>query len=116
MPTEKDKDTGVEVQQMRFKATLDVWCLKGFDDDPDAIYRVRSNRCQGFYFQSEGTAKEVYYDLSYQLSAYMGFFYDDIISIRFQTDDGQFLKVTNRLNADQYIEGFEHEDDYSDWD
>ena len=115
MPMEKDEETGEEVQQMYFKVTLDVWCMKGFSDDPDAIYRVRSNHHHGFYFQTEGTAKEVYHDLSYQLSAYMSFFYDDIISIRFQTDDGQLLKVTNRLNADQHIEGFEHEDDYSDW-
>jgi hypothetical protein len=116
MPTEKDKETGEEVQRMRFKASLEVWCMKGFSDDPDAIFRVRSNHWNGFYFQSEGTAREIYHDLSYQLSAYMGYFYDDIISIRFYSDDGQLLKVTNRLNADQHIEGFEHEDDYSDWD
>ena len=46
-----------------------------------------------------------------QLSVYQGYFYDDLISIRFQTDDGQLLQVTNRLNADQHIEGFEHDND-----
>jgi len=110
MPTEKDEETGEEVFKMRFKATLDAWCISGFGDNEGAIYRVRSNRYEGFYFQSEGTADEVYRDLSHQLSVYMGYFYDDIISIRFQTSDGQLLDVTNRLNADQRIEGFEHED------
>ena len=110
MPTEKDKETGEEVTKMHYTATLDVWCMKGFGDEPDAIYRVRSNRHQGFYFQSEGTADEVYHDLSYQLSIYTGYFYDDLIDIRFQTGDGQLTEVTNRLNADQGIEGFKHED------
>ena len=36
--------------------------------------------------------------------------YDDIIYIRFQTTDGQLTEVTNRLNANQHIEGFEYED------
>ena len=110
MPTEKDPETGEELLRMHFKATLDVWCMKGFGEEPDAVYRVRSNRWDGFYFQSEGTADEVYHDLSYQLSVYTSYFYDDIIDIRFQTDDGQLLDVTNRLNADQGIEGFKHED------
>lgn len=110
MPVEKDPETDEEKQVMHYQATLDVWCMKGFSGDPDAIYRVRSNRFQGFYFQSEGTADEVYHDLSYQLSVYTGHFYDDIIDIRFQTNDGQLTEVTNRLNADQHIEGFKHED------
>ena len=111
MPVEKDKETGEMVQRMRYKATLDVWCIQGFEGEPDAVYRVRSNRFQGFYFQSEGTAEEVYNDLSYQLSVYEGNFYDDLISIQFQTNDGQLTEVTNRLNADQHIEGFKDEDD-----
>ena len=111
MPVEKDQETGEMVQRMRYKATLDVWCIQGFEGEPDAVYRVRSNRFQGFYFQSEGTAEEVYNDLSYQLSVYEGNFYDDLISIQFQTNDGQLTEVTNRLNADQHIEGFKDEDD-----
>ena len=110
MPTEKNAE-GEEVQKMKYKATLDVWCMQGFSGDADALYRVRSNRWDGFYFQAEGTADEVYRELSSQLSVYLSYFYDDLISIRFQTDDGQLLKVTNRLNADQHIEGFEHDDD-----
>ena len=113
MPTEKNAE-GEEIQKMDYKATLDVWCMQGFSDDADAVYRVRSNRWEGFYFQAEGTAEEVYRELHAQLSVYQGYFYDDLISIRFQTDDGQLLKVTNRLNADQHIEGFEHDDD-ADW-
>jgi hypothetical protein len=114
MPIDKN-EKGEEEQRMHFKATLDVLCLRGFDGDADALYRVRSNRWDGFYFQSDGTAKEVYNDLSYQLRVYAGNFYDDLIDIRFETNDGQLLHVTNRLNADQGIEGFEHEDEY-DWD
>ena len=114
MPTEKNEE-GEEISKMHYKATLDVWCVKGFNDDPDSIYRVRSNRFEGFYFESEGTAKEVYHDLSFQLSVYNSYFYDDIIDIRFQTMDGQLTEVTNRLNADQHIKGFEH-GDKSDWD
>ena len=110
MPTEKNAE-GEEIQKMEYKATLEVWCVKGFGGDADAVYRVRSNRWEGFYFQSEGTADEVYRDLHAQLSVYQGYFYDDLISIRFQTDDGQLLEVTKRLNADQHIEGFEHDDD-----
>lgn len=114
MPTEKNAE-GEEIQKMKYKATLEVWCIDGFSGEADAVYRVRSNRWEGFYFQSEGTAKEVYYDLHAQLSVYQGHFYDDPISIRFQTNDGQLLNVINRLNADQHIEGFTHDDD-ADWD
>ena len=114
MPTEKNAE-GEEVLKMKYKATLEVWCIDGFSGEADAVYRVRSNRWEGFYFQSEGTAKEVYYDLHAQLSVYQGHFFDDLISIRFQTNDGQLLNVTNRLNADQHIEGFTHDDD-ADWD
>lgn len=107
MPTEKDAETGEQVQMMRFTSTLYVNCIKGFGGDESDVYRVRSNRHQGFYFQSEGTADEIYHDLRYQLSVYEGYFDDDLISIRFQSDDGQLTEVTNRLNADQRIEGFE---------
>ena len=110
MPVDEDKETGEKLQRMRFKSTLWVLCIKGFSDDDDAVYRVRSNRWDGFYFQSEGTAEEIYHDLKRQLNVYQDYFDDDLISIRFQTDDGQLTAVTNRLNADQYIDGFEHED------
>ena len=122
MPTkkvmEKNEDTGeqeeVELTVYDFEATLDSWCKSGFGK-PGSVYRVRSNRYEGFYFESEGTTKEIYHDLSYQLSVYRGYL-NDLISVRFSSDDLYLLKLTNRLNADQCIEGFEHEDDYSDWD
>ena len=43
---------------------------------------------------------------------FQNYFYDNIISIRFRSSDGQLDKVANRLNADQRIEGFKHDDDY----
>ena len=113
MPTKKDKESGEEMPVYDFKATLDTWRRKGFGSE--AIYRVRSNAHQGFYFQSEGTRKEIYHDLSYQLSVYRVYF-PDLFTITFHSDDLDLLKVTKRLNADQGIDGFEHEDDYSDWD
>lgn len=122
MPTkkvkEKNEETGeeeeVEYTVYDYEVSLDSWCMSGFGE-PGSVYRVRGNRWSGFYFQSEGTCKEIYHDLSYQLSVYRTYC-DDLITIRFHSDDLDLLKVTNRLNADQHIEGFEHEDDYSDWD
>ena len=114
MPTKKDKESGEEMPVYDFEATLDTWCMKGFGG-PDSVYRVRSNVHQGFYFQTEGTRKEIYHDLSYQLAIYKSYF-PDLFTISFRSDDLGLLKVTNRLNADQGIEGFHHEDDYSDWD
>lgn len=114
MPTEKDKETGEQVPVYDFEATLDSWCMSGFGS-PGSVYRVRGNCHQGFYFQSEGTRREIYHDLKYQLSVYQTYC-DKLITINFHSDDLDLLKVTNRLNADQHIEGFEHEDDYSDWD
>ena len=112
MPTRKNVETGEEVPRLDYKATLEVWCVdKDWDDDENSIYRVHSNRCEGFYFQSEGTPKEIYNDLSFQLSTYLGCFHEDVYSIRFQTNDGQLTQVTNKLNASQRIEGFEDEDD-----
>ena len=54
---------------------------------------------------------EVYNDLSMQLHTYLHHFHNEVFTIRFQTTDGQLLDVTNRLNAEQRIEGFTHEDD-----
>ncbi|MCR5849218.1 MAG: hypothetical protein K6G92_00710 [Bacteroidaceae bacterium] len=108
MPIHKDQETGEEVQDMEFEASLDSWCLKGFGE-PGSLYRVKGNRFNGFYFQAEGTVKEIYIELSSQLGAYQEFFHDDLISIRFYIDDPDLMKITNRLNADQRIEGYKHE-------
>jgi hypothetical protein len=108
LPTEKNKETGDEVQVYDFEATLDTWCMRGFGK-PDSVYRVRSNRWGGFYFQSEGTRDEIYHDLSYQLSVYQTYF-SDLITVRFISDDIDLTEVVNRLNAKQGIEGFAHGD------
>lgn len=122
MPTEKDKETNeetgkeeeVEYPIYDFNSSLDSWCMSGFGKS-GSVYRVRSNRHQGFYFEAEGTLREIYHDLSYQLSVYRTYC-DDLITVRFDVDDPDLVTMTNRLNADQHIKGFEHEDDYSDWD
>ena len=101
LPFEKDEETGEEYPILEYKTTLDVWCVHGFDWEEDAIFRVKSNRCEGFYFQAEGTAHEIYNELSYQMNAYIGHFYDDHIAIKFGTDDGQLAEVCDKLNKDQ---------------
>lgn len=113
MPTKKNEETGEAMPVYDYDARLETWRTSGFG--PDSIYRVRGNSHQGFYFQSEGTPQEIYHDLSYQLSVYKAYF-PDLFSITFRSDDMNLLKVTNRLNADQGIDGFEYEDDNSDWD
>lgn len=116
MPTKKDETDGKKEEETpiyNFEATLDVWCMQGFGK-PGSVYRVRSNRHQGFYFYSEGTCKEIYHDLNYQMSVYRSYC-SDLITVRFHSDDLDFQKVTNQLNADQLIEGYKHEDD-ADWD
>ena len=110
MPTKKDKD-GDDVPVYDYEAQLDVMCLKGFDGEPDAIYRVRSNIYAGFYFEAEGTEKEIYNDLSMQLHTYLDYFHDDVFSIRFLPDCGQLMDVCNRLNAEQHIEGYKYGDE-----
>ncbi len=111
LPTEKDKETGEMVEKWDYEATLDVMCISGFGHSKNDIYRVRSNIFEGFYFQSEGTAREIYIDLNYQIGIYKTYI-NKLIKIRFQTIDGELENVTNRLNADQRIEGFKHDDDY----
>lgn len=109
LPTEKTAE-GEEVPKWDYRITLDFWQTSGHIDDPNAEYRVHGNGYNGFYFQAEGTAKEIYDELSMQLCYYRDFFSDDLIRLTFQTDDFDVQKITKRLNADQHIEGFEHED------
>ena len=110
MPTEKDKETGEERQIYDYHASLDAMCISGFGGEKDSVYRVRSNRFQGFYFQSEGTEEEIYQDLHFQLSVYQTYF-PDLFSVHFDSLDGELTKVANRLNADQRIEGYTDDDD-----
>lgn len=107
-PTTKNKD-GEEIQKMDFNATLDIMRF-GKNEGGERIYRVRGNAYNGFYFQSVGTKEEIYHDLSYQLSIYQGYFYDDLISICFQTDDWTMFDIMKKLNASQGIEGYKDED------
>jgi len=113
MPTSKDEKTGEELPIYDFEATLDVTCLRMPIDGESGIYRVRSNRFQGFYFQAEGTEKEIYRDLHYQLNVYKTYF-PDLFTVCFSSLDGDLTKVANRLNADQRIEGYA-DDDNTDW-
>lgn len=112
MPTEKDED-GEERHIFDFTASMDVMCLKGIGDEPGSIYRVRGNRFDGFYFEAQGTTKEIYHDLSYQLSTYLSHFQNEVFTIKFQFNDGVMRNVENRLNAEQHIEGYEY-DEYDD--
>lgn len=67
-------------------------------------YIVKSPPHQGLYFESAGTAEEIYNDLSYQLSVYKHYLLDDIGDVKFYTDDMMLADVINRLNASQGIE------------
>ena len=96
MPTEKDAN-GDEVQRIHFKATLAITSLNGSWAEP-RYYRVKSNRYEGFYFEAEGTAEEIYNDLLSQKHAYMTWFHDDISSITFRTFDMELEDVIKRLN------------------
>ena len=96
MPTEKDAN-GEEVQRIHYTATLAITPLNGSWEEP-RYYRVKSNRYEGFYFEAEGTAEEIYNDLISQKHAYMNWFNDDICSITFRTHDMELEDVIKRLN------------------
>ena len=107
-----------------YEVTLDFWPLKrggGSTDTPESPdrpvssndapeYRAVSGSYYGFYFEASGTAKEIYLELSLQVSMYQSFFPDDEIRFQFHTYDLDLAMVTGRLNADQNIEGYKHED------
>lgn len=85
----------------RFAATLSIIPLTASWEEPQR-YRVKSNRFEGFYFQSEGTAHEIQNDLEYQLSVYQGAFHEELSTIRFQTNDMEQLDdVIKYLNKSQ---------------
>ena len=88
MPTEKDKETGEEVYRINFNVTLYVMKVLGpVGNDNEGVFRVTSNRHNGFYFEAEGTPKEIQSELEYQRSVYLGAFIDEINSISFHTSD-----------------------------
>ena len=76
-----------------------------FDKNPEnREYIVKSPSHQGLYFESMGTADEIYSDLSYQLSIYKHYLLGGIGDVRFHSDDMLLADVLNRLNANQGIE------------
>ena len=85
---------------VRYEATLHIMPLNASWEEPQ-LFRVTSNRFEGFYFQSEGTAHEIQNDLEYQLSVYQTAFQDEFISIRFKTHDGELADVIKYLNKSQ---------------
>ena len=88
---------GVDVQMNRDRDGNEIWDYDitldfinppvSWDENP--YYRVRGGRHNGLYFQSEGTADEVYNDLYQQLSAYYDFFIKKNIylKVKFHTYD-----------------------------
>lgn len=101
MPTEKNAD-GEQVQRVDYMATLAITPLGASWDEP-RLYRVKSNRYEGFYFEAEGTADEIFNDLDSQKQTYMDWFNDDICSIKFRTFDMELGDVIDRLNNPQLI-------------
>ena len=100
LPTEKDKETGEELTCIDYTVTLYITPLNGSWEEP-RYYRVKSNRFDGFYFEAEGTADEIYNDLHYQLSCYKSFFHDEISRIEFTTYDMELEDVIEKLNKRQ---------------
>ena len=100
LPTEKDKETGEELTCIDYTVTLFITPLNGSWEEP-RYYRVKSNRFDGFYFEAEGTADEIYNDLHYQLSCYKSFFHDEISRIEFTTNDMELEDVIEKLNKRQ---------------
>ena len=100
LPTEKDKETGEELTCINYTVTLYITPLNGSWEEP-RYYRVKSNRFDGFYFEAEGTADEIYNDLHYQLSCYKSFFHDEISRIEFTTYDMELEDVIEKLNKRQ---------------
>jgi hypothetical protein len=88
MPTEKDKETGEEVYQIDFDVTLYVMKMSGpVGNDNEGVFRVTSNHFCGFYFEAEGTPKEIQSELRYQRNVYLAAFNDEINRISFHTSD-----------------------------
>ena len=94
------------VTKYDYEATLGISLARGhFEKDlSKREYIVKGNHFNGFYFESMGTADEIYSDLIYQLSVYKHYLLGGIGSVKFNTNDGMLADVLNRLNASQGIE------------
>lgn len=103
MPTEKHKETGEEVYVIDFDVTLWIMKVSGpVGNDNEGVFRVTSNRHDGFYFEAEGTPEEILNELEYQRNVYLGAFNDDINSISFHTTDYFDADWVEKLNKRRY--------------
>lgn len=103
----KDEDgTPMTTEKLDYEATLYISITKGdFEKDLEKReYIVKGNPHQGLYFESVGTPREIYSDLTYQLSVYRHYLLKGIGAVTFDTNDSMLSDVLNRLNADQGIE------------
>ena len=102
----KDEDgTPMTTEKLDYECTLYISITKGdFEAEDQREYIVKSNVHDGLYFESSGTADEIYSDLTYQLSVYRYYLLKSIGAVTFETNDAMLAKVLNRLNADQGIE------------
>ena len=94
------------VTKYDYTATLYISITKGdFEEDlSKREYIVKGNPHEGLYFESMGTANEIYSDLTYQLSVYSHYLLKGLGAVTFDTHDAMLADVLNRLNADQGIE------------
>ena len=98
-------ENGKKVMTTKWDYTASLWVsLKKGRFEGEREYIVKGNHSNGFYFESMGTADEIFSDLSYQLSVYSHYLLDGIGSIHFCTSDGYLADVFNRLNKKQGIE------------
>lgn len=90
------------MQKYDFDVTLYFWKIDGpVGNDDEGIFRVTSNRFNGFYFETEGTPEEIYHDLSYLRTVYQTAFAKEYVSIKFHTSDGFLSSVISRLNEER---------------
>lgn len=98
MPTEKNAD-GEDVQVLDFRLSLDIMKLTGpVGIDNEGTFRARTPSHQGFYFEAEGTPDEIFNELHYQKMVYLCAFQDELVNIRFHSDDGYLEDMVARLN------------------
>jgi hypothetical protein len=101
MPKEKNEKGELE-QMYDFDVTLYFWKIDGpVANDDEGIFRVTSNRFNGFYFETEGTPEEIYRELRYQRAVYLAAFDKEYISIKFNTSDGYLNDLISRLNNER---------------
>lgn len=105
-PLKDENGEPMVTDEYDYDANLYISLTRGhFEKDPQQReYIVKSPSHQALYFESAGTADEIYSDLSYQLSVYSHYLLDDIGCVKFETEDMLLADVLNRLNKRQGIE------------